>query len=404
MSALTCLLLAAAAAVPDVAVSTVQGKTVKGAFQELSADSLTVKSAAGKEVTVPTSELLHVSFAKSTPLKIDPKTTMTVTLVDGTELACTKFTTTASEAKLQSPLFGQLKLPVTSVASVRLMPMTAVLQSRWSELLNRDIRKDLLVVPRPKPPEAAKTLDFVQVVVSSVTADNVTFAFGGKEQPLPRTRFFGLIFSRAKKDGERPVCTIQLDGGGPLQVSRVRWDGTKMKARLLAGVNVEIPAANVKLLDFSLGKVRYLADLKPSEVRFVPYFDDDLKLARNQFRYRKNKTDINKKLQLGKTVYDRGLWIHSQTTLKYLIRGDYRRFRAVMGIDQDVAKDGIGIVSVEITGDGKKLFEGTVRWSDPPRNLDLDVTNVRELKIVVDYGDNDSSGDHLDLCEARVIK
>jgi NPCBM/NEW2 domain len=404
MSILSCLLLAVLAAAPDVAVSTVQGKTEKGAFQELSAEALTVKTAAGKEVKVPLAELLHVNFAKPTPLKIDPKTSFTVTLTDGTELACTKFSTTASEAKLQSPLFGALRLPVNSVASVRLMPMTATLQDRWNELLKREIRKDLLIVPRPKPPAAAKTLDFVQVVVARVADEEVTFAFGGMEQKLPRSRFFGIIFSRAKKDGEKPVCTVKLAGGGPLKVSRVRWDGTTMTARLLAGVNVEIPAANVAVLDFSLGKVQYLADTEPRDEEFTPYFDDDLKLSRSLFRYRKNKTDLNKKLQLGKTVYDRGLWIHSKTMLKYRIGGDYRRFRAVMGIDQDAAKDGIGNVSVEITGDGKKLFEGTVRWSDAPRNLDLDVTNVRELKIVVDYGDNDATGDHLDLCDARVIK
>lgn len=404
MTILTCLLLAALAGAPDVAVSTVQGKTVKGAFQELTADSLKVKTAAGKEVAVPASELLQVTFAKPTPLKIDPKKTFTVTLTDGTELACSKFTSNASEAKLQSPLFGQLRLPVKSVASVRLMPMTAVLQSRWSELLKRDIRKDLLVVPRPKPPETAKTLDFVKVVVAGVGDEEVTFAFGGNEQKLPRSRFFGVIFARSKKQGEKPVCTIKLAGGGPLKVSRVRWDGTKLKARLLAGVNVEVPAANVAMLDFSLGKVQYLSEMEPRDEEFTPYFDDELKLSRSQFRYRKNKTDLNKKLQLGKTTYDRGLWIHSKTTLTYRIGGDYRRFRAVMGIDQDVAKEGIGNVSVVISGDGKKLFEGTVRWSDAPRELDLDVSKVVRLKILVDYGDNNATGDHLDLCDARVIK
>jgi hypothetical protein len=403
MSILTCLLVAAFAAAPDVAVSTVQGKTVKGAFQELSADALTVK-ADGKDVAVPLAELLQVSFAKPTPLKIDPKTTFTVTLVDGTELACTKFTSNGTEAKLQSPVFGQLKLPVNSVASVRLMPVTAAIESRWGELRKRDTRKDLLVVPRPKPPESAKTLDFVQVVVAGITDEEVSFAFGGMEQKLPRSRFFGVVFARPKQDGEKPVCSVKLAGGGPLKVSRVRWDGTTMKARLLAGVNVEIPAASVSMLDFSLGKVQYLADMEPREEDFTPFFDDDLKLSRSLFRYRRNKTDLNKKLQLGKTTYDRGLWIHSRTLLKYRIGGDYRRFRAVMGIDHDAAKDGIGIVSVVIKGDTKKLFEGTVRWSDPPRDLDLDVSNVQMLEITVDYGDNDATGDHLDLCEARVIK
>ena len=59
---------------------------------------------------------------------------------------------------------------------------------------------------------------------------------------------------------------------------------------------------------------------------------------------------------------------------------------------------------VVISGDGNPLFEADVRGSDPPRELDLDVTDVRDLEILVDFGGDLDISDHLDLAEARVIK
>ena len=398
MGITTCLLLAAFAALPDVEASTVQGKTGKGAFQQLTAETLTVKTAAGTEVGIPVSELLEVKFSKPTPVKVDLKTVITVTLVDGTELTCTKVSTTTSAAKLQSPLFGQLKLPLTSLFSIRFKPFTPQLAQKWKELQKKETRKDLLVVPR------TNTLDYVRVVVERFTDEKVHFALAGKENDLDRKKLFGIIFSRPKQQGDKPFCNVRLagSGGGSLQVSRIRWNGSVMKARLLAGVNVEIPVAHVAMLDFSLGKIQYLSDMVPRDVEFTPFFDD--KETRSLFRYRNDKTYMSRKLKLGKTTYDRGLWIYSRTRLTYRINGEYRRFRAVMGIDHFVAQRGLGFVHVVISGDGKKLFEGNVRGTDKPRVLDLDVSKVRNLEIFVDYGDDNSTADHLDLCNARVIK
>ena len=70
-----------------------------------------------------------------------------------------------------------------------------------------------------------------------------------------------------------------------------------------------------------------------------------------------------------------------------------------------------------ISGDEKVLFEGDINHSDPPAPLDLNVVDVRDLKILVDYGKEkvttssgeektvlSSMGDWLDLANARVIK
>ena len=45
------------------------------------------------------------------------------------------------------------------------------------------------------------------------------------------------------------------------------------KARLVSGGDVAIPAAQLAALDFSAGKIRYLSQLEPRDVQYVPFFD-----------------------------------------------------------------------------------------------------------------------------------
>lgn len=75
-----------------------------------------------------------------------------------------------------------------------------------------------------------------------------------------------------------------------------------------------------------------------------------------------------------------------------------------MGIDASVASNGMGDVHVVISGDGKTLLEADVQGRHAPKPLDLDVTGVRDLEILVDFGGDLDIADHLDLAEARVIK
>jgi hypothetical protein len=63
-----------------------------------------------------------------------------------------------------------------------------------------------------------------------------------------------------------------------------------------------------------------------------------------------------------------------------------------------------GNVTLSVFGDDDLLAEHEIDGSDAPLPLDLDVTGVRRLRIVVDYGDNLDTGDWLNLCNARIVK
>lgn len=94
--------------------------------------------------------------------------------------------------------------------------------------------------------------------------------------------------------------------------------------------------------------------------------------------------------------------LQSRTVLSYHLPGKFRRFKATVGIDDSVRAT--GNARLEIKADGKMLWQGELRGSEPARELELDVSGVRRLELVADYGDDLDTGDRVDLGDARVTK
>ncbi len=107
-------------------------------------------------------------------------------------------------------------------------------------------------------------------------------------------------------------------------------------------------------------------------------------------------------LQIRKTIYSKGLALHSRTEIVYRLPDAYSRFKAVAGIDDAVAPK--GNVRLSIRGDGKLLFDSPIHGAEPPHDIDLDINGVRRLTILVDFGDTFGAGDHLIMGNARIYK
>jgi hypothetical protein len=96
------------------------------------------------------------------------------------------------------------------------------------------------------------------------------------------------------------------------------------------------------------------------------------------------------------------LTIRSRTELVYRLSGEFRQFLAVAGIDDRVRP--AGNVRLVISGDDRELFAETITGSDEPMPINLDITGVKRLKILVDFGQQLDLADCLDLCDARITK
>jgi hypothetical protein len=262
-----------------------------------------------------------------------------------------------------------------------------------------DRTTDLLLV------HSGDALDYHKGVLRDVSAGTVEFVLDGELLPVKRAKVHGLVYYHPPGDPlPEPLCQISDVGGS-------RWSVQTLK--LAEGLTWTTPgglkrtqaAATIRQIDFSRGKIVYLSDLKPESVAFTPYFGAGKAtqpLLAKFFGLREDKNLQSGPLRLGSKQYGKGLAMHSQTKVVYRLPGRFSRFRATVGIDDAVRPR--GNVRLVISGDDRVLLETTVTGTDPPLPVDLELDGVRRLSVLADFGQEMDVADHLDLCEARVIK
>jgi hypothetical protein len=297
-----------------------------------------------------------------------------------------------------SETLGELKLPRRGIHSVRLAELGSPVRTAWTALQERETKSDLLVVRK------SDALDFVGGVVAGVGDDGVQLLVNNREVAVPLDRVFGLIFPRTASEGRDPVCEVLASSGDRLVLKEVSVQDETLQGTLLSGPAVALPLANVRVVDFGLGRVRYLADLAES----AEYRPVGLITSEDVLKLRKNMNSIGGAFIVGNQSYERGLWVHSGTTLKYRLNRDYRRLQAIVGVDRSAsgcARVGPQMVAT-VTGDGRQLFQAQFSWDGEPQPLDLDVGGVRDLEIRVDPVSMETIGacEHLVLAEVRVVK
>jgi|GEM_PF-5373479 len=108
-------------------------------------------------------------------------------------------------------------------------------------------------------------------------------------------------------------------------------------------------------------------------------------------------------LRIGGNTYSTGLGTHANSDIVYLLDGQYKRFTAQVGVDDEVGEYGSVIFFVYL--DGVKQFDsGIVRGSDAAKAVDLDISSVNELKLVVDNAGDGMSHDHADWADAYLSR
>ena len=92
-------------------------------------------------------------------------------------------------------------------------------------------------------------------------------------------------------------------------------------------------------------------------------------------------------LKVGTQSFANGIGVFARSLLEFPLNGQFKRFTAKAGVD--AATDGRGSVGFEIYGDGKKLWSSpTLSGLDAAKDIDLDVTGIKRLRLLVtDAGD-----------------
>jgi hypothetical protein len=235
------------------------------------------------------------------------------------------------------------------------------------------------------------------------TGETIEFnSRAGQKRSVALAGVAGLIFERAVDPNAAPViCKISDTSRNMLLASAVTSTPAGLIITTPAGAKVELAPALVVRLDFSGGKLTWLSDLEP--IRVHESFLDN-----NPFHYKRDRNLEDGPIRLDNVTYARGLSLHATTELEYNLNGDYREFKAVVGVD-DLIGGLPGPTVLRIEGDGKLLKELTLDRRDKVRHHDLalNIKDVQKLRLRVAPGGDGlrlDLGLHLDLADAKVSK
>lgn len=378
-------------AAPPVEVVSFQGEPRIGEWRGL-ADGKVSLAVAGQEESVPLSEVLEVRF-RGEPGKLD-KPTAVVTLWDGSKLGVTQTQVIDKKLKLTSTALGELALPQADVASIRFSDRFDE-DEQWGKLVEKSSKSDLLVIRKEQ------TLDFLDGVVVEVTDKSVKFLLDGEEVSTKRDKVFGLIFAKRTSTAKPASVRLELGNGDVLMASAVSGTDKGVSVTTASKSELALSLEQLKRIDFSQGKLRYLSQDPPREVKYTRGIQDGPAFVQDRAFYAPELKPM------GLRAFARGLCIRPQTTLRYRLGGEYRRLQAQVGIDESV-KDGNGDCDLTIVGDGKQLVKLRVTSRDSARPIDVDVSDVVVLEITVGFGGDAATnvdlGDNLDLADAKLIK
>jgi len=378
-------------------VTTLDGKTITGAVTAISGGALSLESN-GETSRLPFDGILEVRFEPSSASQVDAsEAPIAIQLADGSRLSCRQVTMKGRDLVADTLSAGKVQTSWNAVRSVRFRDLEPAIEKKWQELVEAAPERDLLVVRN------GDVLDRLEGTISGLDETTLTFLVGDTRVPIDRSKpkLFGVIPGKTQPSQSSPLGELHFRNGDVLTFKSVELKDDELAVQPLTGSRISVPFEKAASLDFGQGKVTFLSQLTPREKEHSSYFGSELDVV---FDVRIDHSDAGPTtpIRIDRQAYQRGLVIHSKTKLVYRLNGDYRRFVAVAGIEQLVRPRGRLVLS--ITGDGQELFRRDITGEDPPLPLDLDVTGVRELMILVDFGDDLDDGDHLALGDARLIK
>jgi len=221
----------------------------------------------------------------------------------------------------------------------------------------------------------------------------------GRKIDVPLTKIQGLHFQRqVDPDAKPPLFKLTDTQGNALLASSASFADKSLTATTPSGAKIAVSLPQLIKLDYSKGKLTYLSDFGPDKVKIV--HDSTFGVFEPVYK----DMNLNRKpIKLGRKPYPKGLAIHAYTEVTFDLDGEYREFKATIGIDDDVAARDDGTI-VKVLGDGKELLSTTVTGKDKPQEKTLNVKDVQKLTVIVASPNAIDMSRHVDLADAKVSK
>jgi len=382
-------------AAADVVVTTLEpGEPVRGISLIADEKTVTVQTAAGDAVRIPTAQVVEVVTTPAPPAP--PATThpFELELDDGSRirglLAAPAEKDAGEKVRLKSPVLedagGFLDVFLDSVLAVR--------------------RADSVKVPgasrlvRIPDQDAAYRLSGARVegTVKAFTNAGVEIDRGDLGTSDVQYRDLAAVFieneERELPDELRLIARL-ADGSSVVLTRNFRVAGGQLHGRTPGGLTVRVPSARILALSFVGGTFVHLSDLAPTAVKREPFFPLPEGPAADAVLdflcpVRIDRSPDGNVITLRGQRYFKGLGVRPRTELTYDLGGRFERFEAICGIDDEVLGSGYGrgagtgsvVFAVQV--DGRTVLEtDPVEGGREPTRVSVPVAGAKTLTLVV---------------------
>lgn len=398
--------------IDDVRITLLDGSTKQGSLQGIT-DSALLLELDGTATPLPlVSLLLLESTAAEAPVTEAPP--QQIWLRNGGQLSGAAVSQSARQLTLQSPRMGQVSFPVPTITAVRLQADNPGFRPAWDAFRQRKTEQDLLVVVK----RDGSGVDFLAGVISSASSEKVEFLLDGESVPVPANRVYGLVFGQpAGQTPAIPAVRVSLAGGDLLAGQSLLVNGPQFKLQLGPESFLEGPAELLRLVDFSGGRLRSLAELEPIDIRFFGSEPADSPLAAVPELQEAEKllwgprldgtipgTSGQYRPRIGGREVTRCIALHSAAEITWELNQQYEQLDALTAIDDTYALANAGQNALQLTirADNTVVFDQRIHGRDKPIPLNLPLKGVAVLTIKVDFADGSGIGDWLILGDPRL--
>lgn len=189
--------------------------------------------------------------------------------------------------------------------------------------------------------------------------------------------------------------------GSRLTLVSASCDSSKFQATTATGAKLEFPLGDLIALEPVGNKSVELAELIPKTQKFEPY-------GRVMWPMVPNRSVREAPLRLltarGDETFDRGLGMHSQSTVTYSLAGKYKTFVATVGLDAGSGRQGAVDIRVMVDGKDQAISGAKGLTAEKALELRIDVTAAKEMTLVVEYGPGGDVQDDVNWAGAKLLE
>jgi hypothetical protein len=388
-------LLLAQDKLPKVQISTVDGSEFELRLEGIGLDQ-NISSPDLSELTVPEgfnlSEIVQINFPMETGLAAGDRTgNVRLHLINGSRIL------------VQSANLQDENLTFRSFINSPPIPMEIVRAIVWSDgelvqqqLANPSNAEDTVIVQT----DAGDRM--VSGLVKKIDTQNLEIEYQGQVRKINIGRVKALVLADLGLEKEyQTTFSVNMSDGSLIKGEGVTLAQGALSVRLADGLELNFPQEQIRTIDITSDRLRYLSDLDPLEIQQRTLFtlqrqwQRDRSVLQNALAIRNHQTG-----QLFE--FKKGLGTQAYTRLDFASRDNYQMLLATVGMAAET--QGRGDCQMQVLGDGVELWSARIKGTDAPRDIEVDIRGVSRVSLVVDFGESLDLSDHANWCNARFVK